>query len=63
MKLVKITFIAVEIACLIGVIVLSFVEMTTDDGQFFKAAYTSLFALLAVIMQREQQNIEWNDED
>ena len=63
MKLVKITFIAVEIACLIGVISLSFVEMTTDDGQFFKAAYTSLFALLAVVMQREQQNIEWNDED
>lgn len=61
MKAIKIIFISVEIACIIAVIILSFTSVD-EDTEIIKAIYTSLFCLLSVVMQREQQSIDW-DED
>lgn len=61
MKAIKIIFISVEIACIIAVIILSFTNVD-EDTEIIKAIYTSLFCLLSVVMQREQQSIDW-DED
>ena len=61
MKAIKIIFISVEIACIIAVIILSFTSVD-EDTEIIKAIYTSLFCLLSVVMQREQQGIDWNEE-
>jgi hypothetical protein len=61
MKAIKILFINVEIACIIAVIILSFTSVD-EDTEIIKAIYTSLFCLLSVVMQREQQSIDWNEE-
>lgn len=61
MKAIKILFISVEIACIIAVIILSFTSVD-EDTEIIKAIYTSLFCLLSVVMQREQQSIDWNEE-
>lgn len=61
MKAIKIIFISVEIACIIAVIILSFTSVD-GDTEIIKAIYTSLFCLLSVVMQREQQSIDWNEE-
>lgn len=61
MKAVKILFISVEIACIIAVIILSFTSVD-EDTEIIKAIYTSLFCLLSVVMQREQQSIDWDEE-
>lgn len=63
MKGIKIIFIALEIGALIGVFMLSFSGALSEDGEFFKSIYTVLFALLAVAMQKEQQNIDWYEEE
>lgn len=62
MKAVKIIFIVLEICCLVGVIKLAFSDVS-EDMEFFKAVYISLFSLLAVALQREQQSIEWEDDE
>ena len=62
MKSVKVILIAVEIAALIGVISLSFCKVS-EDTEFFKSAYISLLALLAVCMQKEQQAIDWEEDE
>ena len=61
MKAVKVIFISVEIACIIAVIILSFTSVS-EDVETIKAIYTSLFCLLSVVMQREQQSIDWNED-
>lgn len=61
MKAIKIIFISVEIACIIAVIILSFTSVD-EDTEIIKAIYTSLFCMLSVVMQREQQSIDWNEE-
>ena len=61
MKAIKILFISVEIACIIAVIILSFTSVS-EDVETIKAIYTSLFCLLSVVMQREQQSIDWNED-
>lgn len=61
MKAIKILFISVEIACIIAVIILSFTSVN-EDVEMFKAIYTSLFCILSVVMQREQQSIDWDEE-
>lgn len=63
MRGIKIIFIALEIGALIGVFMLSFSGALSEDGEFFKSIYTVLFALLAVAMQKEQQNIDWYEEE
>lgn len=62
MKQIKVIFIAVEIASLIAVVTMAF-SSVPPNAEFFKAAYISLFSLLAVVMQKEQQDIEWEDEE
>lgn len=62
MKAVKIIFIVLEICCLVGVIKLAFSDVS-EDMEFFKAVYISLFSLLAVALQKEQQSIEWEDDE
>lgn len=63
MRGIKIIFIALEIGALIGVFMLSFSGALSEDGEFFKSIYTVLCALLAVCMQKEQQNIDWHEEE
>lgn len=62
MKAVKIIFIVLEICCLVGVIKLAFSDVS-EDMEFFRAVYISLFSLLAVALRREQQSIEWEDDE
>jgi len=61
MKDVKIMFIAVEVAALIGVFMLAFSNNLDEEGEFFKSVYIVLCAILAVVMQKEQQAIDWED--
>lgn len=61
MKAIKIIFISVEIACIIAVIILSFTSVD-EDTEIIKAIYTSLFCMLSVVMQKEQQSIDWDEE-
>ena len=64
MKSVKLILIAAEVAAIICVLVLSFsTSAECFMGHYFRAAYISLFALTAVVMQREQQAIRWNEHD
>ena len=63
MKGIKIIFIAVELAALIGVAMLAFSGTLSEEGEFFKSIYTVLCALLAVCMQKEQQSIDWYEEE
>ena len=60
MKSVKIILIAVEIFALCAVVFISFSE-TTEIDHWMKAVFISEFAILAVVMQREQQSIEWDE--
>jgi len=63
MRGIKIIFIALEIGALIGIFMLSFSGTLSEEGEFYKSIYTVLCALLAVAMQREQQNIDWYEEE
>ena len=62
MKEIKVIFIAVEIAALIGVIMLAFTSNLSEEGEFFRSVYIVLCALLAVAMQKEQQSYDWEEE-
>ena len=64
MKSIKILLAAMEICCLLGVLCLAFsTSVEQFMGHYFRAAYISLLAALAVVLQREQQQISWDDED
>jgi hypothetical protein len=64
MKSVKVIFITVEICAICTVILLAFSESAVQNmGHFFHAAYISLLTLLAVTCQKEQQAIEWEEEE
>lgn len=63
MKQVKVIFIAAEIAALISVVCLAFCETRDEEMKFFQGMYISLCALLAVVFQREQQSIEWYEDE
>lgn len=64
MKSVKIIFIVVEIAAIVCVLSLAFsTSAESYMGHWFRAAFISLFSLLAVTMQREQQAIEWDEDE
>lgn len=63
MKSVKVIMIAAEVAAIFGVLFLSFSHAERNIGHFFNAAYISLFCLLAVVLQCEQQKIEWQEKD
>lgn len=61
MKSVKVILIAAEIASLYGVIFLAFTTIGAEEEEFFRAIFISLFAVLAVTLQKEQQEIKWED--
>lgn len=63
MKEIKVIFIAVEIAALIGVCMLAFTSNLSEEGEFFRSVYIVLCSLLAVAMQREQQAIDWEEDN
>lgn len=67
MKGIKIIFIAMEVSMLLGVVMLSFMtdwkeHMETESSWMFHTLIV-LMALLAVVFQKEQQSIEWDEED
>ena len=67
MKTVKILFIAMEIAMIIGVIMFSFctnwiMEIECGVDWMFRLMIV-LLTLCAVVFQREQQAIEWDEEN
>ena len=56
MKKIKFIFKAVKAACVYGVMYLSF-----SFCEWFIAAFISMFALLAVTMQKEETESDWSD--
>lgn len=67
MKSVKIIFIALEVAMLIGVVMLVFipdwVARFNDDTAWMYQTLIVLFALCAVTCQKEQSEINWEEEE
>lgn len=63
MKSVKVILIAVEIASLLSIISLAFCDIQGDEQNFFKSLYISVLSVFTVVIQREQQAIEWNEEE
>lgn len=62
MKSVRIIFIAMEVLSLIGVALLSYVSSFSEDD-WMRSTMITLFALLAVVMQREQIYCKIIDEE
>ena len=65
MKSIKIIIIAIEIAMIIGVAMISFCDWA-EESQYKEVwmlkVLQVLFTLMAVVCQKEQQNIDWNEE-
>lgn len=62
MNNVKIIFIAVEVAAILGLVFILCNLYISERLEFVEAVLILLLALNAVVFQREQQSIEW-DED
>lgn len=62
MKSVRLIFIAMEVLSLIGVALLSYVSSFSEDD-WMRSTMITLFALLAVVMQREQIYCKIIDEE
>lgn len=62
MKSVRYIFIAMEVLSLIGVALLSFVSSFSEDD-WMRSVLITLFALLAVVMQKEQIYCKIIDEE
>lgn len=62
MKSVRIIFIAMEVLSLIGVALLSYVSSFSEDD-WMRSTMITLFALLAVVMQKEQIYCKIIDEE
>ena len=62
MKNVRLIFIAMEVLSLIGVALLSYVSSFSEDD-WMRSVLITLFALLAVVMQREQIYCKIIDEE
>lgn len=60
MKVVKIICIVIEVSALVAVALLSFSDLEVET--YIKGLYTVLFSLLAVTFQKEQQSIDWDEE-
>ena len=63
MKLVKIILIVIEVTALVAVALLAFNYDELEVEALIKGLYIVLFSLLAVAMQKEQQNIDWDEEE
>ena len=62
MKNVRLIFIAMEVLSLIGVALLSYVPSFSEDD-WMRSVLITLFALLAVVMQKEQIYCKIIDEE
>ena len=62
MKSVRYIFVAMEVLSLIGVALLSYVPSFSEDD-WMRSAMITLFALLAVVMQKEQIYCKIIDEE
>lgn len=62
MKNVRLIFIAMEVLSLIGVALLSYVSSFSEDD-WMRSTMITLFALLAVVMQKEQIYCKIIDEE
>ena len=62
MKNVRLIFIAMEVLSLIGVALLSYVSSFSEDD-WMRSVLITLFALLAVVMQKEQIYCKIIDEE
>ena len=60
MKAIKVIFISLELAALAAVLMLAF-STSAESDHYVRAAFISLFAVVAVVMQREQQGIKWDE--
>ena len=63
MKALKIILITVEVFTLISIACLAFAEVTTEEGQFFKSMFLAVLPLFAITVQREQQDIDWDEDE
>lgn len=67
MKSVKVIFIAMEVAMLLGVVLFVFLtDWTEVEKQGTSLTFKIMIVLLsigAVVFQREQQEIEWDEEE
>lgn len=63
MKLIKVIFITLEIVSLLGVAILVFLtDLQGEDSTLAKIMIVG-FAILAVVYQREQGKIDWEDKE
>lgn len=67
MKSVKVIFIAMEVAMLLGVVLFVFltdwVEVEKQGAAWMFKLMIVLLSANAVVFQHEQQKIEWNEDD
>lgn len=67
MKSVKVIFIAMEMAMIVGVVLFTFltdwVEVEKQGAGWMFKLMIVLLAANAVVFQHEQQKIEWNEDD
>ena len=67
MKSVKVIFIAMEVAMLLGVALFAFltdwVEVEKQDVAWMFKLMIVLLSATALVFQYEQQKIEWNEDD
>lgn len=63
MKNIKIIFIAAEIASIICLV--TFISHLCKQGtiEALEGVFTFMLAMTVVVFQKEQQSIEWNDEE
>ena len=61
--IIKLMFIAMEISALFGVILLTWKGDLTSEDAWVTKIFITLLALFAVTMQKEQQNIDWFEEE
>ena len=61
--IIKLMFIAMEISALFGVILLTWKGDFTSEDAWVTKIFITLLALFAVTMQKEQQNIDWSEEE
>lgn len=65
MQLVKIILITVELGCIAVVVLLAFNPQWSAEHvmSHFYGGFISVFTILAVTMQSDQQNIPWHEEE
>lgn len=65
MKIIKLTFIGIELSCLATVVLLAFNPSWAQENKlgYFYSAYLVGCTLCAIATQKEQQQIPWDDDE